>query len=63
MQRSIEALAKVVQIRQIHDGQWLFKVLLAPKPHQEQVWNIKDFVWCFCVNYIPLNKLIGKLPT
>jgi hypothetical protein len=31
------------------------KSLLAPKPHQETVCNIEDFVWCFCVNYIPLN--------
>jgi hypothetical protein len=34
MHKSIAALAKVGQIRQIHDGQWLFKALLAPKPHQ-----------------------------
>jgi hypothetical protein len=34
MQKSIAALAKVRQIWQIHDGQWLLKALLAPKPHQ-----------------------------
>jgi hypothetical protein len=45
MQRSIAALAKVGKIRQIHDGQWLFKALLAPKPHQEHVCNIDIFVW------------------
>ena len=39
------------------DGCWLFKALLAPKPHQEHVWNIDNFVWCFCVNYIPLNSV------
>jgi hypothetical protein len=33
----------------------LFKALLAAKPHQEHIRNIKDFVWRFCVNYIPLN--------
>jgi hypothetical protein len=63
MRQSIAALAKVGQIKQIHDGQWLFKALLASKPHQEQVCNIKDFVWHFCVNYIPLNQITRKLPT
>ncbi len=57
MQRSIVALAKVRQIGQIHDSQWSFKALLVPKPHQEHVCNIDDFVWCFCVNCIPLNQI------
>jgi hypothetical protein len=55
MQKCIAALAKVGHIRQITDGNWLFKALLMPKPHQEHVKNIDDFVWRFCVNYIPLN--------
>ena len=55
MRRCISALAKVGHIRQITDGRWLFKALLAAKPHQEHVRNIEDFVWRFCVNYIPLN--------
>jgi hypothetical protein len=55
MRKCIEALAKVGHIRQITDGSWLFKALLAPKPHQEHIKNIDDFVWRFCVNYIPLN--------
>ncbi len=55
MLRCIATLAKVGHIRQIMDGSWLFKALLAPKPHQEHIQNINDFVWCFCVNYIPLN--------
>ncbi len=37
MRKCIAALKKVGQIEQIHDGQWLFKALLAPKPHQEHV--------------------------
>ena len=55
MRRCIAALAKVGHITQIMDGQWLFKALLALKPRQETVYNIEDFVWCFYVNYIPLN--------
>ncbi len=31
------------------------QALLTAKPHQESVYNIDDFVWRFCVNYIPLN--------
>ncbi len=56
MCKAIAALEKVGQIHQITDGCWLFKALLALKPHQEQVRNIDDFVWRFCVNYIPLNS-------
>jgi hypothetical protein len=57
MHKCIAALAKVGHIRQIMDGGWLFKVLLAAKPHQEHVRCIDDFVWRFCVNYIPLNSV------
>ena len=42
---------------QIHDGEWLPKPLLAAKPHQENVTDIADFVWCCCVNYIALNAV------
>jgi hypothetical protein len=47
MHKSIDTFAKVGHIHQIHDGQWLFKALLAAKPHQEHVSNIEDFVWRF----------------
>ncbi len=57
MRDAIAALAKVGHIWQIHDGCWLFKALLAPKPHQEHVRDINKFVWRFCVNYIPLNSV------
>jgi hypothetical protein len=50
-------LEKVGHIRQIHDGRWLFKAILAPKPHQEHVKHINEFVWRFCVNYVPLNAV------
>ncbi len=57
MRNAMAALEKVGHIRQIHDGHWLFKALLAPKPHQEHVRNIDKYVWRFCVNYIPLNSV------
>ena len=34
MRHCVAALAKVGHIGQIADGQWLFKALLALKPHQ-----------------------------
>jgi hypothetical protein len=55
MQKAVVALEKVGQIHQITNGRWLFKAVLAPKPHQEHVRHIEDFVWRFCVNYVPLN--------
>jgi len=57
MRKCIEALAKVGHIHQITDGSWLFKAVLAPKPHQEHIAHIDDFVWRFCVNYTPLNDV------
>ena len=57
MMKSVATLKKMGHICQINDGQWLFKALLAPKPHQEHIQNIEDFVWRFCVNGIPLNQV------
>ncbi len=62
MEKCIAALEKLGHIRQVHDGEWLFKALLAPKPHQEGITNISDFVWRFCVNYIPLNQVTRVIP-
>jgi hypothetical protein len=56
MRKCIVALAKVGHIQQIMDSGWIFKALLAAKPHQEHVRCIDDFVWQFCMNYIPLNS-------
>ncbi len=42
MCKCIAALAKVGHIRQITDGGWIFKALLAAKPHQEHVRCIDD---------------------
>jgi hypothetical protein len=61
MLKSIAALAKVGHIHQIHDDQWLFKALLAAKPHQEHISNIEDFVRQFYVNYISLNQVTRQI--
>jgi hypothetical protein len=57
MRKHIAALAKVGRIRQIHDGGWLFKAVLAPNPHQEHVTDIAKFDWRYCINYIRLNNV------
>jgi hypothetical protein len=57
MRQAISALKKVGHIHQIHDGWLLFKAVLAPKPHQEHVCHIEDFIWRFCINYVPLNTV------
>jgi hypothetical protein len=58
MQKCIATLENLGHISQIiHQGRWMFKALLAPKPHQEHVMSIDEFVLCFCVNYIPLNSV------
>ncbi len=62
MRRAITALKKVSQIHQITNSCWLFKALLTPKPHQEHVQNIDDFVWRFCINHIPLNSVTRIIP-
>jgi hypothetical protein len=30
---------------------------LPPKPHQQHIRNIGDFVWRFCVHFVPLNSV------
>jgi hypothetical protein len=51
------SLAKLRHICQIQGGEWMFKALLAPKPHQEHVRHIDDFIWRFCINYISINQI------
>ncbi|MFN3129889.1 reverse transcriptase domain-containing protein, partial [Roseibium sp.] len=55
--KSIAALLKVGQVSQVYGGSWLSKALLAPKPHQEKVTHIDNFVWRFCVSYVALNAV------
>ena len=39
------------------DGGWGSMILLAPKPYQEDINNIDDFVWRLCVSYRGLNSV------
>ena len=38
-------------------GPWGSLIVLAPKPHQEHITSINDFVWRMCVSYRPLNAV------
>jgi hypothetical protein len=62
MDKCITVLKKLSHIWQIHGGEWQFKALLAPKPHQEGFTNICNFVWRYCINYIPLNQITCVIP-
>ena len=39
------------------EGPWGSSIVLAAKPHQEQISNIEDFVWRMCVSYRKLNSI------
>jgi len=45
-------------IRECNTGPYGAPIVLAPKQHQEDVTDIKDFIWCMCVSYRALNKII-----
>ena len=57
IEKAITKLVELTHVSPIHEGQWLSKPLLAAKPHQENVTDIANFVWRFCVNYIALNAV------
>ena len=39
------------------EGPWGSMIVLAQKPHQEEVQNIDDFIWRMCVSYRRLNAV------
>ena len=43
--------------RSCPSGGYCSLIVLAPKPHQESVTNILDFVWRMCVSYRGLNAV------
>ena len=38
-----------------YGGPWGSMIVLAQKPHQEDIKNIEDFIWRMCVSYLHLN--------
>ena len=43
--------------REIQGSAWGFPIVLAPKPHQEEVVKIDDYIWRMCVSYQGLNRV------
>ena len=56
MMEHIHALLKNGWI-ELCKGPWGSIIVLAPKPHQEHVTDIEDFVWRMCVSYRGLNAV------
>ena len=57
MQKTIDNLLALNFITPDTSSPWGFKITLAPKPHQEDITDINDFIWRFCINYIQLNRI------
>jgi hypothetical protein len=57
MQKTIDTLLQLRHIAKDRTSPWGFIITLAPKPHQENVTNINEYVWRFCISYILLNKI------
>ena len=56
MMEQIEALLKNDWIERC-EGPWGSSIVLAAKPHQENVKEIDNFVWRMCVSYRKLNSI------
>ena len=56
MTDQIEALNNNKWIRDCK-GAWGYMILIAPKSRQDDMVNIKDFVWRLCMNYCGLNRV------
>ena len=64
MQSAIDGLLKKDQIVPDDGSLWLAKLVLAPKPHQEEITGamIDEFLWRFYVSYIQLNSITKVIP-
>ena len=54
---TIETLLANNFIEESREGGWGSPIVLAPKPHQEHVTEIENFIWRMCVSYRGLNKV------
>jgi hypothetical protein len=55
MQKTIDKLLEMMFIRRDMTSTWASQITLAPKPHQEAVMDINEYIWRFCINYIQVN--------
>ena len=56
MMKHLQALLKNDWVERC-EGPWGSSIVLAAKPHQEHISDIKDFVWRMCVSYRKLNSI------
>ena len=54
--KHVRALLDNTWIRECITWSYGASIVLAHKPHQEEITNIKDFIWKMSVNYRVLNK-------
>jgi hypothetical protein len=45
MQDALDKQESAGLISQVTEGEWLSSLILAPKPHQENVFDIENLVW------------------
>jgi hypothetical protein len=57
MEKTINWLLELGHIQREVLSPWGLRIMLEPKPYQEHVEDIKDYIWRFCINYILLNKI------
>lgn len=60
MQKTIDNLLSNGLIIQDSDSSWNSNIVLAPKPHQEDITDIDEYIWRFCISYVALN-LVTKV--
>jgi hypothetical protein len=57
MRKTINKLFELGFIKRDVLSPWGFRITLAPKPHQESITDIDEYIWRFCINYIMLNMI------
>jgi hypothetical protein len=55
MQKTILKLIELNFIRPDVISPWSSRITLAPRPHQENISDINEYIWRFCINYIRMH--------
>ena len=56
MQTHVDQVFKMKLIIADVKSQWEFRITLAPQPHPEEVKDIDDFIWRFCITTFNSTK-------
>ena len=57
MMKQLKTLLHNRWAEEIQGSAWGSPIVLAPKPHQEKVTDIDDYIWHMCVSYRDLNRV------